>query len=90
MPIDDEVIELLDLFVPEEKRRTGIGSALTEEACAFAATMGFKKVQLHVAHMNWGARRIYERLGFTIIDEELHMELEIGDDDSDEGASGTL
>jgi GNAT superfamily N-acetyltransferase len=50
--------------VRPEYRRTGLGRALTGEACARAAARAVKRVFLQVEEGNQGARMLYERAGF--------------------------
>lgn len=64
---------LLDVALLPEERGAGLGtavlSALTAEADAAGAA-----IRLTVRRDNAGARRLYERLGFAVRDEdELHL-----------------
>jgi ribosomal protein S18 acetylase RimI-like enzyme len=52
-------------IVPEYQGR-GIGSAIVQSLIARAEVTG-KPVHLSVFHANTGARRLYERLGFTVV-----------------------
>ena len=66
---------LVDISLMREYRGAGIGTRLTEQLLREAETNA-KKVSLHVEVMN-PARRLYERLGFRVVDDKgiyLHME----------------
>jgi ribosomal protein S18 acetylase RimI-like enzyme len=77
VPIDPETVEVFNLYVPEEKRRKGLGTELMKTIIKVARQQGYKYMQLHVAPGNMSARRIYEGLEFKVRDEELHMEIEL-------------
>lgn len=62
--LDDE-FRLVDIALLPEYRNTGIGAALIGALLEKAAQSG-KAVRLHVMKTN-RARRIYQRLGFSII-----------------------
>jgi len=59
---------LIDISLLREYRGAGIGTELTSEFLQQAAAAG-KSVTLHVEHMN-PARRLYERLGFRMIEDK--------------------
>jgi len=61
-------VTLVDVALLPECRNRGIGKYLLEELLAQAATAR-KPVRLHVVKTN-PARRLYERLGFSIIGED--------------------
>jgi N-acetylglutamate synthase len=50
--------------VDPERRRAGLGTALTQRICADAARRGVRRVFLQVETTNVAARRLYERCGF--------------------------
>jgi ribosomal protein S18 acetylase RimI-like enzyme len=54
-----------DVFVPESHRRQGIGTALTQAAERLAAARGYERISLSFGIANDGARRLYERLGYS-------------------------
>jgi ribosomal protein S18 acetylase RimI-like enzyme len=56
---------LEDLYVREDARRDGVGSALLELAVARALERGCRRVELDVAHSNVAAKALYERHGFS-------------------------
>lgn len=60
------LIELLPEF-----QKLGIGTAIINRLKSEACAKG-KPVRLHVLRTNEPARRLYERLGFTVIAEETH------------------
>ena len=60
-------IQLLNLMVAPEFQNLGIGSAVLRELLAGARQSGLP-VRLQVMKVN-PARRLYERLGFVVIDE---------------------
>jgi ribosomal protein S18 acetylase RimI-like enzyme len=61
----DQELRLVDIALLPAYRNSGIGTALLRDVLAAAARMG-RPVRLHVAAHN-RARRLYERLGFTLI-----------------------
>lgn len=69
---DDLVVDIT--LLPAWRGR-GIGQALIEGAIRQAATHG-RGVHLHVLHTNTAARRLYERLGFSVdIDTGMHLHM---------------
>jgi ribosomal protein S18 acetylase RimI-like enzyme len=56
---------LEDLYVREEARSAGLGSALTELALERARARGSRRVELDTSESNEGARRFYARHGFS-------------------------
>ena len=54
----------LGLMVAAGHRRRGIGHALLEQAVAWAAEVGVRKLELHVFPHNEGAIALYESFGF--------------------------
>ena len=56
---------LEDLFVREESRACGLGSALVETAIQRAAERGCARVELDVNEDNGPALALYERFGFS-------------------------
>ena len=54
----------LGLMVAAGHRRRGIGRALLEQAVAWAAEVGVRKLELHVFPHNEGAIALYESFGF--------------------------
>ena len=64
-----------DLCVDESARGQGIGEALMEAVYDLAREKGIARIELNVWECNEGARRFYERLGFTA--QRRGMELNI-------------
>jgi ribosomal protein S18 acetylase RimI-like enzyme len=60
---------LLDmLYVKPEARGNGLGTELIRAAAEYARAQGAEMLALEVQERNAGARRLYERLGFTTYD----------------------
>jgi len=55
----------LGLMVAASSRRQGVGSALLEQAVAWARASGIRKLELHVFPHNEAAIRLYEKFGFV-------------------------
>ena len=54
----------LGLMVAASHRRRGVGTALLEQAVAWARRSGVRKLELHVFPWNEPALRLYESFGF--------------------------
>lgn len=63
-------IYLDDLSVSKQYRNNGIGTVLIKTAERFAEKMKIPALVLHVEKTNTAARRLYERLGYSIFGEE--------------------
>ena len=68
----DEIARLRLLLVEPKARGLGIGSRLVEEALRFAREARYRKVTLWTQSVLTAARRIYERMGFKLIQQEAH------------------
>jgi putative acetyltransferase len=55
----------LGLMVAASARREGVGTALLEQAVAWAQATGERKLELHVFPYNEPAIRLYEQFGFV-------------------------
>jgi phosphinothricin acetyltransferase len=64
-PISDAAVEFT-VFVHQDFRGEGLGTALTRLALAFAAEMGFAQVFLTTELSNFPAIRLYRKFGFQI------------------------
>ncbi|MDQ3919756.1 MAG: GNAT family N-acetyltransferase [Acidobacteriota bacterium] len=85
---DDGEIRLLDIALLPWAQRRGVGSSLVGELIEEARASG-RRLRHMVFMYNEGARRLYERLGFVVFEEQgayLHMEWRGG---AGEGDSGT-
>ena len=63
-PVSHHVAEL-GLMVAAGERRSGVGTALMEEAVKWARASGVTKVELHVFPHNEPAIALYRKLGFV-------------------------
>ncbi|MCL7958567.1 MAG: ribosomal protein S18-alanine N-acetyltransferase [marine benthic group bacterium] len=59
--------ELGDIAVVPERRGEGIGRTLLLESIAVAASRGTRSLYLEVRESNHGARRLYEKAGFSVV-----------------------
>lgn len=63
----DREIQLINIAVRPEKRKKGIGGHLLREMIRIGTSKGMEKVWLEVRPSNMSARRLYEKLGFTVV-----------------------
>ena len=63
--LGDRVVEIETLSVLPEERGSGVGAALMDECRRWARDRGGRTIAVGLAHTNEGARRFYERVGFT-------------------------
>jgi len=74
--IGDLTAELESLSVLPEARGTGIGTTLAEAARQLAQSRGAGALLVAVVHVNTGAQRFYDRLGFEPFYDLLWQPLE--------------
>lgn len=66
--VEPEYLWLVKLYLLSDHRGKGLGSALLAHVMQQARAQG-KRVRLRVLRVNTGARRLYERHGFEVVQE---------------------
>ncbi|MCW8103226.1 GNAT family N-acetyltransferase [Streptomyces tauricus] len=67
-----EMAKLRILLVTPEGRGLHLGTHLVEKCLAFAREAGYEQVTLWTNDVLTAARKIYQKFGFTLTDEERH------------------
>jgi DNA-binding MarR family transcriptional regulator/GNAT superfamily N-acetyltransferase len=69
---DESTAQLRLMLVEPWARGMGIGTRLCQECIRFARSVGYDHMMLWTNDVLVDARRIYQRLGFTVGEEEIH------------------
>lgn len=67
---DKNTIHIDPIVVSSESRGMGVGTKLIEAVCDYAKQWNKKRVILEVVDTNPRAQKLYEKMGFQVVDEE--------------------